>query len=110
MGRRFEGYRLSRLAEADLVEIYDYTVEQWSVNQANRYVTDIQSAISALVEGVKVGRRRVDMPDGYLAQRVGSHLIIYRETNMILIVRVLHTSMDAPRHITAGRTLFLGED
>jgi len=30
---------------------------------------------------------------------VGSHLIVYRETNLILVVRVLHQAMDAPRYL-----------
>jgi toxin ParE1/3/4 len=99
MRRKFESYRLSRLAEGDLAEIYDYTVEHWSVHQANRYIRDIQAAIAGLVEGAKVGRKRVDVPEGYLAYLVGSHLIIYRETDMIVVVRVPHTSMDVPRHL-----------
>ena len=69
MPRRFDSYRLSRLAEGDLAEIYSYTVAHWSVDQANRYVTDIRDALTDLVEGAKAGRTRSDVPDGYLASR-----------------------------------------
>jgi toxin ParE1/3/4 len=110
MRRKFESYRLSRLAERDLEEIYEYTVNRWSVDQAIRYIANIRAAIAGLVEGSKVGRKRGDLPEGYLARRVGSHLIIFRETNLILVVRVLHTSMDAPRHLTASRSLLRPED
>jgi toxin ParE1/3/4 len=110
MRREFESYRLSRLAERDLEAIYDYTVEHWSVDQANRYIANIRAAIADLVEGSKVGRKRGDLPEGYLVCLVGSHLIIFRETNLILVVRMLHTSMDAPRHLTASRGLHRPED
>jgi toxin ParE1/3/4 len=98
------------LAEGDLAEIYDYTVEHWSVDQANRYIRGIETAIVGLVEGTELGRRRIDVPEGYLAHRVGSHQIIYRETNLILVVRVLHTSMDVPRHLPARGRPFSPED
>jgi|HubBroStandDraft_3_1064219.scaffolds.fasta_scaffold288322_2 toxin ParE1/3/4 len=99
MPRKFESYRLSRMAEGDLADIYEYTVTHWSVDQANSYITDIRSAVTGLVEGTKGGRMRPDLPEGYLAHLVGSHLIIYRETKLILVARVLHASMDVARRL-----------
>ena len=102
MPRRFESYRLSRRAEADLADIYAYTATHWSLDQADRYITDIRSALVGLVDGSKRGRARADVGEGYLSYVVGAHLILYRETNAIMVVRVLHTSMDAPRHLRSS--------
>ena len=99
MPRKFDSYRLSKRAEADLAQIYAYTASHWSVEQANRYIGDIRSTIAGLVEGAKAGRRRADLSEDYLFCMVGSHLTVYRETNLILVVRVLHQAMDAPRYL-----------
>ena len=99
MARKFESYRLSRLAEADLANIYAYTVKHWSVHQADSDIITIQTAINGLVEGVKHGRSRSELGTTYLSCNVGSHLIFYRETKHILVVRILHASMDLPRHL-----------
>jgi toxin ParE1/3/4 len=34
-------YRLSARADVDLAEIWVYTVEQWGIDQADRYVDDL---------------------------------------------------------------------
>jgi len=99
MRRRFDSYRLSKRAEVDLAEIYAYTVSHWSVDQADRYINDIRLALKGLVEGEKTGRRRADFAEGYLFFMVGSHLIVYRETDLIVVVRVLHQGMDAQRYL-----------
>jgi toxin ParE1/3/4 len=99
MPRKFESYRLSRRAEIDLAEIYAYTVTHWSKDQAIRYVIDIREAIAGLVTGRKIGRRRAEVGADYLCYRVGLHLIFYRETEHILVARVLHASMDLQRHL-----------
>ncbi len=100
MARRFDSYRLSRRAELDLEDIFDHTVTHWSFEQANRYISDIRAALAGLVEGIKIGRKRPDVAKGYLCYLVGAHLIIYRvEDEIVRVVRVLHASMDIPRHL-----------
>jgi toxin ParE1/3/4 len=41
-------YRLSRRAQRDLDEIYDYTVAQWSLPQAMRYTDNLEAALAEL--------------------------------------------------------------
>ena len=96
---KFTSYRLSRRAEHDLEGIYTYTVKHWSVDQANRYIADIRAAILGLVDGGKVGRQRPDVIAGVLSYPVGSHLIFYRETEHIMVVRILHGMMDHSQHL-----------
>ncbi len=54
MTPRFESYRLSRQAEADLEDIYIYTAERWSVAQAARYTGELRDAIIGLVNGARM--------------------------------------------------------
>ena len=98
MARKSNSYRLSRLAEADLENIYAYTVEGWSIDQANQYIGELRAAILGLAAGTKIGHRLEGMT-GYFSLLVGSHNIICRETGMIVIARILHKMMDAPRHL-----------
>lgn len=99
MVRRRE-IRLSRRAEADLEGIYTYTVQQWSAAQAIRYVTELNVGLQALAIGQILGRARSDLAEGYLSRPIGAHLIIYREMDdALFVVRILHASMDVPRHL-----------
>ncbi len=99
MPRRFESYRLSRRAEINLADIYAFTVRHWSVDQANRYITAIGSAITGLVAGTRAGRQRPEISATYLSYAVGAHVIFYRKTEHLLVARVLHASMDLQRHL-----------
>ncbi len=99
MARTFSGYRLSHAAEGDLQAIFAYTVRTWSLEQANRYLDEMEEALVGLAAGVRIGRGRSDIGPGYLVLIVGSHMVIYREVEAIFVVRILHAAMDAPRHL-----------
>jgi len=89
----------SPAAHDDLAAIWGYTAEHWSVNQADRYVDDIQDACYALAAGTRQGRP-VDVRAGYLKYLVGSHFIYFRNQNKYLeVIRILHGQMDAERHL-----------
>jgi toxin ParE1/3/4 len=89
----------SPAAIADIGAIWDYTAETWGVVQADRYVDDIRSACVALADGERTGRK-VDVLDGYLKFPVGRHLIFFRQAEKgIVVIRVLHQSMDVERHL-----------
>lgn len=88
------GYRLSPLAVADLEEIWLYTFENWSAEQADRYQNDIHAACAAIAAGERSGRK-VEEREGYLKYAVGSHFLFYRpRKGTVEIIRVLHQRMD----------------
>lgn len=92
-------YRLSPLAEADLEEIWVYTLKNWSREQADRYHADVVDAFEALAAGTKAGRP-VDIRRGYFKFAVGTHFVFYRLSDFGLdVIRVLHQRMDANRHL-----------
>lgn len=92
-------YRLTPRAVIDLEDIWLYTFQNWSLEQADRYQNDIVAAITALANGNKTGRR-VDIRAGYFKYLAGSHYVFYRRSDLSLdVIRVLHQSMDASAHL-----------
>ncbi len=94
------GYALSPAAQADLENIWDYTVTHWGEVQAEDYTRDIQAACEALSNGMLVSRSADDIRAGYRKVAVGSHVMFFRmQSDMVEIIRILHQSMDVGRHI-----------
>ena len=92
-------YRLSPLAQADLEDIWLYTLENWSLQQADRYQNEIMAAIEALAHGIKTGRP-VDIREGYFKYAAGSHFVFYRQSDSSLdVIRILHQRMDTEAHL-----------
>lgn len=92
-------YRLLPLAETDLERVWLYTLENWSLAQADGYHRDLVAAFAALASGQKRGRTTSIRP-GYLKYPCGSHVIYFRDLGDTLeIVRVLHRAQDAERNL-----------
>jgi len=89
----------SPAAQADMEVIWDYTVEHWGFDQANRYTDDIRDACHGLASGHRQGRP-VDVRPGYLKYLVGSHVVYFRDhCDRLEVVRILHGRMDVERHL-----------
>ena len=88
-------YRLSPAAEADLENIWDFTVQQWDRDQAERYVRAIQERLLGVAEGRVPARSAEAIRAGYLKCAAGSHMIYFRrEDDEIVVIRILHQAMD----------------
>lgn len=86
-------------AEADIEGIWDYSAENWGLEQADRYTDEICDACHALASGRKFGRPTNVRP-GYRKCSTGSHVIYFRDRgDWLEIVRILHVAQDAERHI-----------
>ena len=91
--------RLTPLAEADLEEIWHYTLSHWSLEQADRYHRDLVATMDALARGQKTGHV-CTVREGYFKYTVASHVVFYRLTEHTLdVIRVLHQRMDVGRHL-----------
>ncbi len=99
MARRNKVLRLSPRAENDLAAIYDYTAEHWSVRQARAYLKGLEVTLLGLASGRRIGRD-TEFDNGMMKVVHESHVIYYQVTDLdINVVRILHTAMDAPRHM-----------
>ncbi len=94
-------FALSPAARADLGEIWDYTAQRWSSEQAERYCREIADACQALADGRREGRTIDYVRPGYHKLAVGSHVLFYRfrDAESIDIIRILHKRMDMPEHL-----------
>jgi toxin ParE1/3/4 len=45
----------SRLAESDLVEIWEYSYEQWDAKQADKYLDELDRRIQLLADDPELG-------------------------------------------------------
>lgn len=89
-----KSYALSPQAEIDLEEIWFYTFQTWSLEQADSYLRDVVAAFEGLASGTKRGRD-VDVRPGYLKCPTGSHMIYFRDRDdQIEVIRVLHQRQD----------------
>ena len=87
---------LTPKARADLDAIWEYTVQQWNVEQAEIYLASLGKTMQLLVENPGLGTKIENVRGDYRKFPVASHLLIFKSTpTAIKIVRVLHKSMDA---------------
>ena len=86
---------ITKKAVADLEEIWLYTVEKWSIEQADRYYHLIIDEINFICKNNMAGKSMAHVRKGYRATKVKSHLIFYRVVNnMMEVIRILHEQMD----------------
>jgi toxin ParE1/3/4 len=91
---------LSPRAQADIDDIWAYTIEHWGERQAEIYIRLIKAAVDAIATDPDVGRPCDDVRPGYRRYAVGSHLLFYRVTAAaVIVVRILHQRMDVERHL-----------
>ena len=81
---------LTREAIGDLQDIWEFISED-SFDAADRVLEDFYSGFSQLAEMPGMGHRREDLTtQNVLFWPVHTYLVIYRDTNPLLIVAVLH--------------------
>src|SRR5690349_18470158 len=90
-------------------DIGDWTTEHFGGAQAKLYTQTILEALKALRAGPQIlgAKPRYDLAPGLVSlhvarnQRKGRHVVIFRviEDGIIEVVRILHDSMDIPRHV-----------
>lgn len=93
-------YTVTPAARADLDDIWRYTAETWSPDQAERYTNDLIDAFEALAKEPDRGRVLHQQPAGYRYWSSGRHFIFYRmRDGHPEIVRLLHKQRDFVRHL-----------
>ena len=95
-------YKISKQAEIDLENIWLYTFEEWSIDQADYYFDLIIDEIEYISKNPKTGKDYNEIRKGYFRSRVKSHFIFYKinlKEENIEIIRILHQQMDIESHI-----------
>ncbi len=87
-------------AYKDLEDIFDYTCEHWSYQQAIKYASLLDSCFEDLALNLIVGREYPYSNKKYLYIKSGKHLIFYRYTeNECIVVRILHEKIDLDNYL-----------
>lgn len=95
-------YILSKKAQNDLVDIWDYSVETWSEKQAEVYLQNFFLAFDSIASNpFSVGHSYEDVKAGYRGLHCGGHIVFYRilRNGKVRIIRVLHEKMDFGKHL-----------
>lgn len=88
-------YELSNLALKDIDSIWEHTMLNWSIRQAEKYYLDIFSEIEFVCKNPEIGISIDEIKPTHRNKLVGSHLIIYKVLNDIIFIdRILHQRMD----------------
>ena len=95
-------YILSKKAQDDLVNIWDYTVETWSEKKADVNFQNLFSAFENIASHpTSAGRSYEDVKVGYRGLHCGRHIVFYRiqKNGKARVIRVLHERMDFGKHL-----------
>jgi len=89
-------FLLSSKAKSDLIKIAKYTQLTWGKAQRNDYLKILDNTFQLLADEPELGINCDYIREGYNKYPQASHVIYYKEhkVNQILIVRILHKSMD----------------
>jgi toxin ParE1/3/4 len=76
--------------------IWIYTAENWSAEQADRYYNLVFDEIEYIVQNFEMARDFDKIRKSYKYSKVKSHLIFFKKhkTNEVEVVRVLHERMN----------------
>lgn len=92
-------YILSEAADKDLEDIFDYTIEHFGFEQAEKYLLEIEKIFNDIYLHPKSGKTRNEIKKGLYSFPKDNHIIFYRISDKhIYIVRVLHGSRDIPNY------------
>lgn len=92
-------YELSQLAVQDLARIYEYGILNFGIIQAQDYLIGLQDSFQILADNKLFGRSAERIAPNLRKLEYETDVIYYvPNQNGILIVRVLHQSMDHPSH------------
>ena len=94
-------YIISEKALDDLNNVWIYTTENWSVEQANRYYNLIIDEIEFVAENFETTKDFGKIREDYRYSKVKSHLIFCKrvENTEMEVVRILHEKMDIKNRI-----------
>jgi toxin ParE1/3/4 len=94
-------YKLTNKAVEDLTQIWNYTFNKWSENQADIYYRMLIENCKELACNPDLGKNYSEVTQNLLGFKAGRHIIFYRriEENEIEITRILHGQMDLKNRI-----------
>lgn len=94
-------FLLTQEARSDLKHIARFTQKRWGRAKRNQYLKSMDDVFHLLAEQPSLGATCDDVLPGYRRFPQGSHVVFYQVASAgdVLIVRILHRSMDVQEHL-----------
>ena len=94
-------YILTNKAIEDLTKIWNYTFEQWSELQADKYYEMLILNCEEIANKPNFGKTYDEITPDLLGIKANRHIILYRIINIneVEITRILHGRMDLKNRI-----------
>jgi toxin ParE1/3/4 len=95
-------YKLTNKAVEDLNGIWDYTANEWSEKQADKYYNLLLESCQEIANNPDLGRKYDGINSDLFGLKSFRHIIFYRilKGKPIEITRILHGKMDLKNRIT----------
>ena len=91
---------LSKAADADLEDIFDYTLEEFGLDQAVSYVSSFDDTFKMIAHNLEIGRERKEIQEDLRSFAKDKYVIFYRiRSDHVRVVRILHGSRDLPKFL-----------
>ena len=82
----------SAQADIDRDQIWEYTVERWSVAQAETYLTGLDRLLRLLADHPQIASERPNLDPPVRLHKYNSHLVIFTADEATLeVIRVVHS-------------------
>ncbi|MBV6640732.1 MAG: type II toxin-antitoxin system RelE/ParE family toxin [Cyclobacteriaceae bacterium] len=89
-------YQLTNRAVQDLSDIWNYTFDNWSEQQADTYHQQLVNAFESIASNRDHGRGYDGIRSDLFGFKVNRHIVFYRiiSNELVEITRILHERMD----------------
>jgi toxin ParE1/3/4 len=93
---------LTHKAIEDLTDIWNYSCDTWSEEQADKYYLQLLNYCQQLADKKLIARYYPEIDIDLLGYKAGQHLIFFRKISgeKIEIIRILHARMDLKNRLT----------
>lgn len=91
MALSVSSYRLTNRAEAEIIDIFLYGIEQFGLLQAMVYRDSMEACFQSLADNPRMGRLAPALGEGVRRHEHTSHVILYEvEEYGVLVLAVVH--------------------
>ncbi|CDG22725.1 ParE-like protein (ParDE toxin-antitoxin system) [Xenorhabdus poinarii G6] len=92
-------YKLSNLAAGDFERIFEYTLLNFGIEQADDYTESMHNVLLAIAEHPLIGYECPEIAEGLRRHDHLKHAIFYRsQPHGIYVLRILHQQMEPLKH------------
>ena len=95
-------YELTNKAVEDLTGIWEYSIEKWSEQQADKYYNLLLDSCQDIANNPELGKNYDGITKDLFGLKTNRHIVFYRKriNQPIEITRILHERMDLKNRLS----------